>query len=192
MTLPGPTVWQVLRDVWRHPLRHFVKQWNWKSAIVSAVSRATLFLLVNLPAGVDAGLHAMQTELLFRAVVSGALGSLTQSFSRARPARTAALVALLLLPALGHTAEFLVHRQAGTARLGASVLVSIAFSVITTAFNLFAMRRGALIVGAGGQSLWADARRLPRLVIGFGLALLRPFTGAKRSATRPCPTPPCI
>ena len=167
MTAPRVTVWQVLAEILRHPVQHVVTQWNWKSAVVSAASRGPIFLVANLPAGIDAGLRAMLTELVFRGVVSGILGSLTQAFSRASPPRDAALVALIVLPAIGHTAEFFVHSQAGTARLGASVIASIGFSVVTTTFNLFAMRRGALIVGPGRRSLRSDLRRMPGLLLGF-------------------------
>ena len=58
-----------------------------------------------------------------------------------------------------------VHALAGTPRLGAGMLGSIAFSCMTTAFNLFAMRRGAFIVGDGRGSLASDLRRLPALII---------------------------
>jgi hypothetical protein len=40
-------------------------------------------------------------------------------------------------------------------------------TMVTTSFNLFAMRRGALIVGEGAHSLLADLRRLPRLIVAF-------------------------
>jgi hypothetical protein len=76
-------------------------------------------------------------------------------------------VALAVLPALGHTAEFLVHRAAGTPRLTGSIAASVVFSVITTAFNLFAMRRGTLIVGEGQRTLWQDLRHVPVLIGDF-------------------------
>ncbi|HMF61580.1 MAG TPA: hypothetical protein VK595_14465 [Vicinamibacterales bacterium] len=193
MSAARVTVWQVLAGILRHPVRHMVTQWNWKSAVVSAAARALIFLVANLPAGVDAGLRAMLTELMFRGIVSGALGSLTQAFSRASPPRDAALVALIVLPAIAHTAEFFVHRQAGTARLGPSVIASIGFSVVTTTFNLFAMRRGALIVGPGKQSLASDLRRMPALMLGFAASIARALTSRRRrSRDQSCPTRHCI
>ena len=158
-----PTIWSVMADLVRHPMQSFVLGWNWKSALTSAVCRATIFLAVNLPAGTVSGLRAMTTELVFRGIASGVFGTLTQAFCQMRHA----WIAVLLLPAFGHTAEYLVHRTAGTARLGESIVASIVFTVVTTSFNLFAMRRGALIVGHGAQSLLADLRRLPRLIVAF-------------------------
>lgn len=162
-----PTVWNVLAAFARHPATHFVRGWNWKSAALSSASRATLFFAVNLPAGLDAGTRAMATELAFRAVASGMLGSATQAFRAVTPTGPATVAALVLIPTAGHLAEFCVHWLAGTARLGESVGLSVAFSVMTTAFNLFAMRRGALIVGQGEQTLAADMRRMPRLIVAF-------------------------
>jgi hypothetical protein len=162
-----PTVGEVLYSLIRHPIEHLVRRWNWKAATLSAGCRATIFFAVNLPAGMGAGLRAMATEMAFRVVASGALGSATQAFRRATPPAAAMITALVVVPAAGHLAEYAVHRMAGTVRLGESIAVSIAFSMLTTAFNLFAMRRGALIVGDGQQSLADDVRRLPALIVAF-------------------------
>jgi hypothetical protein len=167
MTRGAPTVADVLSGLARHPLRHFVLGWNWKSATLSSLCRAALFFAVNLPAGLEAGLRAMATEMAFRAVASGVLGSATQAFRVARPAVLATMTALIVIPAAGHLAEYTVHRLAGTPRLGESIAASVAFSILTTAFNLFAMRRGALIVGDDQASLLDDMRRLPGLIVAF-------------------------
>ena len=168
---PTETVAAVLRSLARHPIRHFVRGWNWKSAAVSSVCRGVLFFCVNVSAGFDEGLKAFASELAFRGVVSGALGSATQAFRTASPAATAMIVALILIPAVGHAAEYAAHRLAGTARLGESIAASVAFSMLSTAFNLFAMRRGALIVGAGRRSLGDDLVRVPALAAGFVRAI---------------------
>jgi hypothetical protein len=180
MIEPRHTLREMVRHVARDPIRFFVIEWNWKSALMSSICRATLFLIVNLPAGLIPGLRAMLTEFVFRGTVSGVLGSLTQAFSRAKHP----WVALLLLPTLGHTAEFLVHRAAGTPLLAKSIAASVAFSMLTTAFNLFAMRRGVLVVGADEQSLRADLRRLPGLIAAFLLAFCLAAVRGPASAWR--------
>jgi hypothetical protein len=156
-----------IRDVFagfvRDPIGTFVINWNWKSALTSSLCRAGIFFVVNLPAGVIHGLQAMATELAFRGVASGVMGTMTQAFSRAQHS----WIALIILPVLGHTLEYIVHRTAGTARLGESIAASVTFSIITTSFNLFAMRRGALIVGDEEQSLLDDFRRLPGLFVSY-------------------------
>jgi hypothetical protein len=141
--------------------------WNWKAAILSAVCRSLIFLFVNLPAGRTAGLRSMAIEFVFRTVASGVLGSLTEPCARASLPRTSSAAAVVLISATGHVAELLVHWHAGTPRLGASVATSIAFTLITTTFNLFVMRRGTLITGATGRPLIEDLRRLPGLLLDF-------------------------
>jgi len=168
-----PTVGEVLYGLMRHPIEHLVRRWNWKAATLSASCRATIFFVVTMPAGLEAGLRAMATEMAFRIVASGALGSATQIFRTATPPAVATVVALLVIPAAGHLGEYTVHSLAGTARLGENIAVSVAFSVVTTAFNLFAMRRGALIVGDGQRSLADDVRRLPGLIVGFVSTIIR-------------------
>ncbi len=77
------------------------------------------------------------------------------------------------VPAFSHTIEFALHWLRGTPNLKVSILASFAFTIISTAFNLHAMRRGVLVVG-GGKSLWGDLRALPEVTLtfigsGFGL-----------------------
>ena len=145
---------RVLADVVRHPVRHFVSGWNWKSSLTSALSRGLIFFALNTPAGIAWATRAMLTELIFRTVASGVLGSVSQALRYSRPR----ILPLIVLPAAGHLGELLVHRAAGTPRLAASMGASITFSVLTTAFTLFVMRRGALIVGRGQQPLMSDRR----------------------------------
>jgi hypothetical protein len=48
-----------------------------------------------------------------------------------------------------------------------SIAASVVFTALSTLFNLYAMRRGALIVGAGRGSLLEDLRRSPALLADF-------------------------
>jgi hypothetical protein len=146
--------------------------WNWKSAFLSAALRSLIFLAVNLPAGVPAGLRSMATEFVFRTIASGLLGSLTERCARLPLSRPRAIAAIAGIAATGHLAEFCVHWAAGTPRLAASISASVTFTFVTTAFNLYVMRRGTLIAGPGGHSLATDLRRLPRLVLEFIQSLL--------------------
>jgi hypothetical protein len=141
--------------------------WNWKSALVSALCRAVIFLTANLPAGVEAGARALTTEFAFRVVASGLLGSLTERCARMNLSRTLTAAAALGLAAVGHAAEYIVHVAAGTPRLGSAFIGSVLFTILTTSFNLYAMHRGVLITGPGRQSLVEDMRALPQLLLDF-------------------------
>jgi hypothetical protein len=164
---PARSVSHVLRAIVQHPIETIARRWNWKSAVLSSTIRALIFFLVNLPAGRHAAFAALLTELSFRGVASGFYGALTEAFRCAEPEWAASLVAMLLLPLAGHSAEFVVHLLRGTMKLKTSTIASVCFTAISTLFNLYAMRRGALITGEGQQTLRSDMKRMPRLVAGF-------------------------
>jgi hypothetical protein len=167
MTTPAAEhVSDVLIGLVRHPTR-LVRLWNWKSAVMSSWFRATIFFFANLSAGWGAAIAAMLTELSFRGVTAGFYGALTQSFCKAEPRWLATLTTMVLLPIATHVTEYFVHWLRGTARLERSIVLSVFFTVISTLFNLYAMRRGALIVGEGRHTLWQDLRRMPRLILAF-------------------------
>jgi hypothetical protein len=167
VTCHEETVGQVLIGILRHPIDRVGRRWNWKSAVLSSASRASLFFTANLSAGLDAAFAAMLTEFVFRGATAGFYGGLTQSFRRATPHWLASVTVMVLLPICTHTTEFFVHWFRGTEKLAASLTVSAVFTIISTLFNLFAMRRGVLIVGEGRGSLLADLRQIPRLIVLF-------------------------
>lgn len=115
----------------------------------------------------------MLTEFVFRFIMSGFYGALTQRFRRVEPAALGTLGAIVVLPAVAHSLEFVVHSLRGTPELAASMMASIAFTMASTAFNLFAMRRGALVIGSGARTLADDLRAMPRLVVLFLVAAVR-------------------
>lgn len=141
--------------------------------MLSTVIRGAIFFSVNLLGGVASALSALATEFLFRPLVAGFDGAVIESFRSARPAWAATLVVVLALPAVNHLIEIAVHWTRGTQRLGASVLASLSFSALSGLFNLFAMRRGVLIVGDGRRSILDDLRRLPVIVGAFLVAAPR-------------------
>jgi hypothetical protein len=161
----------VLRDLAAHPLET-LRRWNWKSAVLSSIFRANLFLAANLTAGWKPALAAGVAEFLFRFTLSGFYGGLTQAIGRAEPGWAALLAALLVVPAVSHSMEFVLHWLRGTPNLRASILASICFTAISTAFHCFATRRGALVAGEG-RPLRSDLARLPRLLAEFFLSIGR-------------------
>jgi hypothetical protein len=163
----GPSLGDVLRSIAAHPIDQLVRQWNWKSALLSSLTRATIFFAINASAGFDAAVAAAATELWLRVMTSGFYGALTAALRRAEPAWHAMGAAMVLLPLVAHLLEWIVHWTRGTAHLAASVTVSVAFTAVSTAFNVFVMRRGALIVGEESRPLADDLRRMPALVVLF-------------------------
>jgi len=162
-------VWDVCKELFTHPVRRILVRWNWKSAILSSLIRASIFFIANITAGWTAALQAMSLEFLFRAVASGFYGAITQAFSNAQPALLATIVAMVLLPVFAHSVEFLIHFLGGTRNLIASIMASVSFSILSTLFNLYAMKRGVLIVGNSGDSFIHDLKRLPGILFDFVL-----------------------
>ena len=161
------TIWEAVAGIIRHPVINLLHRWNWKSAVLSAFFRGLLFFMTNLGAGLVAAFSAMSIESAFYIATAGFYGAVTQAFRRARPAWAATLTLMVIMPVINHTLEFLLHWAGGTEKLARSVIASISLSIISAVFNIFAMRRGVLIVGAERQSLFADLRQMPRIIFEF-------------------------
>ena len=134
---------------------------------MSALVRGLLFFTTNLSAGLGAATGAFVAEVIFRVCTAGFYGALTQRIGRIEPEGRSMLIAMVVLPSLAHGLEFAVHWLRATPNLTVSLTASIGFTVISTAFNVYAMRRGVLTCGPGSGSILDDLRRLPRLVRDF-------------------------
>ena len=167
----GPGWREAVVGLTQHPYERLIARWNWKSAILSSIVRALIFFAATLGAGVHAAAGAALAEWVFRACTSGFYGAVTEAFVAVRPVCTGTAAALIVLPLLSHSLELLVHYTRGTPDLTRAIGSSIAFTLCSTAFNLFAMRHGLLQVGRGRPSLLADLRRLPRLLCVFAADL---------------------
>lgn len=160
------TVAGVCRFLTGHPV-WLLRRWNWKAAVLSSAVRGCLFFATNLRAGSDAAAAALLTEVVLRASTAGFYGATTQAFRRAQPEWAATAAVSVLLPLMTHSVELVVHWLRGTEELVLSIAVSAVFTVLSTQFNLFAMRRDVLIVGEGSHSLRGDLRQVPGLAFDF-------------------------
>lgn len=163
----GGVLWGMLAD----PRRHLLARWNWKAAVTSSFMRGAIFFAVNLTASVPAAWAAFFTEFAFRGVASGFFGAASQNFSRVRPAWKGTAAAMVVLPAVAHAMEYLVHAMAGTEKLNASIAASICFTAVSTWFHVYLMRQGLLTVDERRQSLWKDLILIPE-------TLYRAFAGS--------------
>ncbi len=161
------TVAHVLGKLVRDPWHALILKWNWKSAVFSSLIRANIFFFVTLRAGWRAAVGAFLVELSYRGLTSGFYGALTQAFRSAEPAWGAALTVMFLLPLSSHAIEFLVHSLRHTPHLAANIISSVCFTIISTLFNWYAMRKGSLIVGREGQTVAKDLCSMPRLIVSF-------------------------
>lgn len=172
----------VFRNLLHHPAQ-VIFRWNWKAALLGAIVRASFYYTVYKASRESwiVTLTAVGVELVFRFITTGIAGAIVQSFRRATPFWQANLIMSILLPALSHSVEFLTHyaqeryffdifaaSQDGVARQRAFA-ISVLFSVISVLFNLFAMRHGVLLVGAGDETrtFFDDIKRIPRMIGEF-------------------------
>jgi hypothetical protein len=161
------TLGTALFDLTVRPVDLLVRRWNWKAALSSSLVRGIIFFLANLSSGWRAAFGAMAAEWMYRAISSGFYGAITQHISEVDPEWEAAVCLIVLLPLFSHSIEFLVHWLRHTPNLKTSIISSISFTVISTLFNFYAMRRGAMVVGANAASLGSDLRAMPRVIAGF-------------------------
>ncbi|CAN5839435.1 hypothetical protein BH20ACI4_BH20ACI4_26840 [soil metagenome] len=165
----------------RHPLQ-MIFRWNWKAALLGAILRASFYFTVYKASKENwiVTMTAVMVELSFRFFTSGISGALVQSFRRARPVWLATLMVSISLPVFSHSVEFFTHYAQETyfnTIFAASqnnsrqkaFAISVLFSVLSALFNLFMMRHGVLLVGAGEETktLWGDLKRIPKLVLEF-------------------------
>ncbi len=175
------SVSDVFRSLVQHPAQ-MITRWNWKAALLGALLRASFYLTVYKASKESwiVTLTAVMVEFSFRFFTSGISGALVQSFRRATPAWLATVIISISLPIFSHTIEFIAHytqekyfssifpASTNNARTIAFA-ISVLFSVLSAMFNIFIMRHGVLLVGAGSESrtLWEDIKKLPLLVIEF-------------------------
>ncbi len=179
------SIGDVFRSLVRHPLQ-VIKRWNWKSALLGAILRASFYFTVYQASKETllVTLTAVVVEFTFRFFTSGISGAIVQSFRKAKPAWLATLIVSVSLPIFSHTIEFFSHyaqeayfsdvfpASANNSRRVAFA-TSVIISVVSALFNIFMMRNGVLLVGAGEEtnSLWGDFKRIPWLIYEFTLFL---------------------
>jgi hypothetical protein len=178
---PEIPIGEVFRSLLQHPLQVIIR-WNWKAALLGAILRASFYFTVYKASKENwvVTLTAVGVELAFRFITSGVSGALVQSFRRASPAWLATAIVTISLPIFSHSIEFLTHytqehyfanvfaASENNARQKAFA-VSVLFSILSAMFNLFVMRHGVLLVGAGKEtkSLWDDIKTFPKLILEF-------------------------
>lgn len=173
-TSPRTTVFAVTVNLLRHPINTIVLRWNWKSAVLSALLRAPIFFFSYFfkKDGLKLAIGAALTQSVFRMIFGGVNGAIIQSYSKVEPAWHAVLTVPVVLATFSHIVEFFVQsaydQQTGVNGKGRAITISVIVSAISAIFNLFAMRRGALLVkDESQQSIWRDLKRMPWIALEF-------------------------
>lgn len=182
---PVITVADVFYNLLHHPLQ-LLTRWNWKAVLLAMIVRGSIsFAVYKFSENTKAAVIAAAVIMFIRFITTGMAGALVQSFRKARPVWLANLIVSVMLPGIIHTIEFatqylLEHTYVDVFALSQdgvtlkrAFAISVLFSIVSVLFNLYAMRKGALLVGAGEdtQSLKDDFKQMPRLVAEFVIAL---------------------
>jgi hypothetical protein len=183
------TVAKVLLCLALNPCRHLLRRWNWKTSCLSALFRGILILMANLSGGLHGAVGAMLAESCYRALTSGFYSAFTQAFRLAQPVWAASAIPMILIPVVSDGFECIMHGMRSTQRLGATVMVSVTFTAVSTMFELFAMRHGVLVMGKDSQPLAEDLKKIPLLLIEFCIGWKRLFFILRRLLAFPSKSP---
>jgi hypothetical protein len=164
---PQATVAKALLQVLRNPFYYFIQHWNWKSALFAAINRGTIFFIATMKRGRMEISIAVLVEIIFSCATAGIYAAFTQAIRFAKPEWLGACVLALVIPGALYGVDYFLHVWTGMHHVRPAVSVATGLSVVSTLFNLFIMRRGAMVVGEGSQPLWRDLIRMPRLIGQF-------------------------
>jgi thiamine transporter ThiT len=182
-TRQPPEVWAVVRELARHPVRSFVTGWNWKAAVLSAILRVPVYVITTIKYGWRAATLAGLVEAVFSSGVAGVYASFTEAVRNAVPQSVVALLLLVVLPAITLGFDGLFHYLMGTPNLVAGISVSLAVSIVSSAFNWYSMRHGTLLIGPQSRPFSSDLTAIPVLI---GRFLLEPFALLWRTVKMLC------
>ena len=178
-----PDVRQVVRQLLHNPVNSFVRCWNWKAAALSCILRTPVYVITTFRYGWQAVTLAAAVEAGFSAGAAGGYAAFTEAVRYAIPESMVAILLLGVLPLLTLALDALVHYLTHTPSLRAGVLLSLAVTIVSSAFNWYSMRRGTLLVGSGGRPFSSDLASLPMLIARF---LAEPFIALWRSLKMLC------
>ena len=167
---PRTSVGKALFQVLSSPFYYFIRRWTWKSALFGAFNRGTIFLIATMKRGRVEMSVAVLVEILFTCATAGIYAAFTQALRFAEPEWLGACVVALVIPGALYGADYFAHVWTGMHNVRPAVGFATGLSVVSTLFNLFIMRRGAMVVGEGSQPLWRDLIRIPGLIVQFVIA----------------------
>lgn len=163
-----PTISDVVKYCFRHPWEIFVLRWHWKAALLSGIMRGSIYFFTHITLGWRAALSAFSLEFLFRTINAGITSSVGQVLRLARPKSLVNLIVMVMFPIYGHIVEYTLHTINGDQNVNRSIVITMTFSAVSALFNLFVMRRGAMLVkDKDQQPLLHDLKKMPLIMIEF-------------------------
>ncbi len=139
------------RAILTRPDLYLLARWNWKSALLSAAIRSSLFLRT-------ASVEASFFEFCLALALAGFLGAFAQAYRDVRPRWLAYVMASVVPLGLFHVCEFAVRLATGAPNR--AVALSILYSALASALTVTLMKRGIWLSGDEHTSLAADFRKI--------------------------------
>lgn len=163
----GQPVRDALLDLAQHPAQTFYYSWNWKSALLSAMLRAPIFLFATLRHSLESISNAVLVEAVYSAAISGCYSAFVQKLRNARPRWASGLLIVIILPAVLLWFDYLLHLYTSMPNLKGGMLAAGILSLLSSLFNWYLMSRDSLLVGKECRSFASDLKCMPRMVIDF-------------------------
>src|ERR1700754_800348 len=124
--LESEFIGSALARIARNPVTIFIRQWNWKAALLSAAIRGLPYTVVLLRYPADE-MRGAGLELAFRFLSGGSWGSLMQAMRHSRPAWLAGLAIAIGIPVTSQALEFAVLTLGGASHIRSAMVVSAIF-----------------------------------------------------------------
>jgi hypothetical protein len=151
----------------RNPLLFPLTHWHWKSALVTAIFRASACMAALCHSSLHAREHFGAVEAAYVLATAGIFSAWQQQALEIKPRRLAWLTVVMAIPIGSLVADSGLHvwLDRGSMRLlGPGALAA---TLISAMFHWHVMQNGAMRVGAEGRSFFDDMRQMPRLAFTF-------------------------
>jgi hypothetical protein len=156
------------RNYWSW-LRTVLALWNWKSALLSVMLRAPVFVIATIRRGPEVIAGAVLAETAACAINAGWYAAAVQVLRNRKPVWLVAVVISVIVPLSGQGIEYAIHTWHQTPHRLAAVIASAVLGTIASLFNWYAMKQGSMLVGDERSSFASDLKRLPGLLARFFL-----------------------
>lgn len=163
--------------------------WNWKCALMSATVRSLVYLAALVHDRLHSGPAIVAVEIAYVSATAGLYAGLQQRALALRSHLLGNFLIVAGVPGLSQLLDWLTHRAVGPAAPPRAIVAVCIFTLISALFHLHVMRRGVFLTGPAGCSLAEDFRRMPRMILGFMLALPAAVLALQTKLARPASEP---
>ena len=164
---------------WMFPFTH----WNWKVAATTAIFRGAACIVALRHVDIHARQHFGAVEAAYVLLTAGFFSALQQQSLDIKSSKLAWLAAVIVVPFTSLGADSLLHVWLNRVNAHALGIGAAIFTLVSAMFHWHVMRNGAMLVGESSSSLVDDLKRMPKLLLSFGMSPMASFFGQDASKT---------